>query len=142
MSGYPSTTGMLLSEPGDGKLSCCPYCKNSFLLYQNIMRNFFFFFLVIFFHVGYAQTTISLPVWNSSYDRQMVQRNWLVGPVPAKAIIHITENSKDIVLSNGLVKRTFRISPDVACTGYKNRDYDAEITSTLTPLGYTWSVVE
>ncbi len=46
------------------------------------------------------------------------QPDWLITPVTAKA--KAEQRGKDIVLENGLVQRTFRISPNVACYGYLN----------------------
>ena len=50
----------------------------------------------------------------------LYQRDWLVQPVEEKAGIYKSSDNRDITLSNGLVKRTFRLSPNVACTDYKN----------------------
>ncbi|WP_216823450.1 alpha-galactosidase [Niastella vici] len=46
--------------------------------------------------------------------------DWLVKPVLQKAGMHISDDKKNITLFNGLVERTFRLFPNVACTGYKN----------------------
>jgi hypothetical protein len=46
--------------------------------------------------------------------------DWLVQPVEEKAGIYKSIDNRDIILSNGLVKRAFRLSPNVACTDYKN----------------------
>jgi hypothetical protein len=40
--------------------------------------------------------------------------------VKQKADIRFLSSKKDVILDNGLVKRTFRIAPNVACTGYQN----------------------
>ena len=60
---------------------------------------------------GYSQ---QLPVWNSGYDK-LAENDWLVKPVKQKANIYQTADKKNIILYNGLVKRVFRISPNVAC---------------------------
>ena len=46
--------------------------------------------------------------------------DWLVQPVKETANIYSSADGKDIILYNGLVKRTFRLSPNVACIDYKN----------------------
>lgn len=46
--------------------------------------------------------------------------DWLVTPIKQRAEISLSSSKKDIILFNGLVKRTFRITPNVACTGYEN----------------------
>ncbi|MBO9673094.1 MAG: alpha-galactosidase [Sphingobacteriaceae bacterium] len=48
------------------------------------------------------------------------QRDWLVQGTTKKSIIRVENDGKDIVLDNGLVRRTFRIRPNVACTEYVN----------------------
>ncbi|MFN3378255.1 MAG: alpha-galactosidase, partial [Runella zeae] len=53
----------------------------------------------------------------SRYDK-LATVDWLVTPISQKAEV-ITEG-KNIILYNGLVKRVFRIEPNVACIDYKN----------------------
>ena len=53
----------------------------------------------------------------SRYDK-LATVDWLVTPMTQKAEV-ITEG-KNIILYNGLVKRVFRIEPNVACIDYKN----------------------
>lgn len=48
------------------------------------------------------------------------KKDWLVKPVAEKATIQPTEHGKDIILTNGLVKRGFRLTPNVACYDYQN----------------------
>ncbi len=53
----------------------------------------------------------------SRYDK-LATVDWLVTPIAQKAEV-ITEG-KNVILYNGLVKRVFRIEPNVACIDYKN----------------------
>ena len=46
--------------------------------------------------------------------------DWLVKPILTKAAVYKSQDGKDIVLYNGLVKRSFRIIPNVVCTEFKN----------------------
>ena len=46
--------------------------------------------------------------------------DWLVTPVPIQAQIKKSGDNKNIVLNNGLVQRTFRLSPDLVCIDYRN----------------------
>jgi hypothetical protein len=48
------------------------------------------------------------------------QSDWLITPIKQKAEVRFSSSKKDVILFNGLVKRTFRIAPNVACTGYQN----------------------
>jgi len=47
-------------------------------------------------------------------------QDWLIKPVVAKAQVIKSADGKDIVLQNGLVKRVFRLLPNLACTDYTN----------------------
>jgi hypothetical protein len=46
--------------------------------------------------------------------------DWLIQPVKIKAAIYASADKKNIYLSNGLLERVFRITPDVACVDYRN----------------------
>ncbi|WP_419698948.1 alpha-galactosidase [Mucilaginibacter sp. NFX135] len=48
------------------------------------------------------------------------QTDWLLNPTAYKAVIKATASGKEIVLNNGLVKRTFRLSSNLVCTDYTN----------------------
>jgi hypothetical protein len=68
------------------------------------------------FQILLAQTSIqTLPAVLKKYAG-----DWLVKPSDVKAAVYLGADKKDIVLYNGLVKRTFRISPNVACTEFIN----------------------
>jgi hypothetical protein len=53
-------------------------------------------------------------------DIKAFGKDWLVHPIDIKADVYISKDGKDIILYNGLVKRVFRIKPNVACTEYTN----------------------
>jgi hypothetical protein len=46
--------------------------------------------------------------------------DWLLNPTAYKASIIVAKNGDEITLNNGLVKRIFKITPNVVCTGYTN----------------------
>ncbi|WP_316818234.1 alpha-galactosidase [Pedobacter nyackensis] len=46
--------------------------------------------------------------------------DWLVNPVKEKAQVVKSADGKNITLQNGLLKRVFRISPNLACIDYTN----------------------
>jgi hypothetical protein len=67
-----------------------------------------------------AQAKIEqLPVWVGNNEYQYTA-DWLVIPVTQKAQILRRADNKEIILTNGLVKRSFRLSPNVACFDYQN----------------------
>ncbi len=75
------------------------------------------FLLKIF--IAWSQDSTSLRVWKSDVEK-LYKQDWLIEPVKQKAGIYISEDHRNIILYNGLVKRVFRITPNVACIDYKN----------------------
>lgn len=59
--------------------------------------------------------------------------DWLIKPEVAKARIDQSPNNSDIVLSNGLVKRVFRLKPDLACIEYKNLTNGQQLLRAVKP---------
>ena len=66
----------------------------------------------------------------SRYDKP-ASGDWLVTPVTQKAEV-ITEG-KNIILYNGLVKRVFRIEPNVVCIDYKNLSNGQQLLRAVKP---------
>jgi hypothetical protein len=46
--------------------------------------------------------------------------DWLIKPQSAKASVDYSRDGKDIIISNDLVRRVFRMKPDLACVAYTN----------------------
>lgn len=59
--------------------------------------------------------------------------DWLVKPTIAKARIDQSPDGGDIVMSNGLVKRAFRLKPDLACIEYKNLTNGQQLLRAVKP---------
>ncbi len=57
---------------------------------------------------------ISVPLSQPDYD-------WLIDNHKAKAEVYRSSNGNDIIISNGLVARTFRVSPNLATIDYVNQ---------------------
>ena len=55
-----------------------------------------------------------------SLEQNLYAGDWLIKPVAQKAGIYTSVDKKDIILYNGLLKRTFRLAPNLVCTDYKN----------------------
>ena len=64
-------------------------------------------------------------------DKQ--SNDWLVNGKGYTAKILLSENKKDIVLTNGLVKRVFRTKPNLACTGYENLSNGQQLLRAIKP---------
>jgi hypothetical protein len=60
-----------------------------------------------------------LPVWNNSTQKTNIG-DWLISKPAVKAQVFSSNNGKEIILYNGLLKRTFRINPNVVCIDYEN----------------------
>ncbi|MFT6205270.1 MAG: hypothetical protein ACI9V1_002921 [Spirosomataceae bacterium] len=84
-------------------------------------RYFLLFSLTLFSTNGFSQ---------KNYDR-LIEKDWLVHPVTQKA--EIIKDGKDLILYNGLVKRAFRISPNVACYDYKNVSTGQQLLRAVQP---------
>jgi len=69
-----------------------------------------------FFNPIFAQ---QLPIWTAELGNKKPV-DWLVRPVTDKAGVFQSSDGRNIVLYNGLLKRTFRITPDLACTDFQN----------------------
>lgn len=61
-----------------------------------------------------ALPEIKLPLARPDFD-------WLIDNSPAKAGVFRSSNGKDLVISNGLVARVFRLSPNLATIDYLNQ---------------------
>ena len=62
----------------------------------------------------------ALAVIGTQNQEKLFSGDWLVSPVMKPAQVYKSADNKDIILYNGLVKRTFRLSPNAACIDYKN----------------------
>lgn len=67
-----------------------------------------------------TKTQAQLKVESLPSQQSLYARDWLVQSVKPKAAVYTSVDKKDIHLYNGLVKRTFRLSPNLVCTDYKN----------------------
>src|SRR5688572_24835968 len=79
----------------------------------------FCFTFISLVSTSFGQQVHRLTVLRSEQDK-ISATDWLVQPVKEIANIYSSADRKGIILFNGLVKRTFRLSPNVACIDYKN----------------------
>ena len=59
--------------------------------------------------------------------------DWLIDGSRYKANVSISDEGKDLILMNGLVRRTFRLKPNIACTGYENLINDQQLLRAIKP---------
>lgn len=70
-----------------------------------------------------------LPVYSSQHQ----QIDWLLRNSTYKAGVFASADGRELILSNGLVERVFRIIPDVACVSYKNLTTGLEMLRAIHP---------
>lgn len=75
---------------------------------------------------------INLPVWNEPGNKQYAE-DWLIKPLTQKAAIYKSTDGKDIILYNGLLKRIFRITPNVVCTDFTNMSNGQQLLRAVKP---------
>ena len=80
----------------------------------------YFSILLLLSFASTGQSTKHLLLPESSSAEKIPGEDWLLKPVTVKAQIIPANNKRDLILNNGLVQRTFRLSPDLACIDYKN----------------------
>ena len=78
-------------------------------------------------HIGY-----SLPLWDDGSVRS-APADWLLGGVKEKAGVYGTRDGRDVVLYNGLVKRVFRLQPNLACTDITNMSSGQQLLRSVRP---------
>jgi hypothetical protein len=81
--------------------------------------------------VAISQTG-SLPIYQPATEK-LTLTDWLLKPVSIKASIYKSPDGKDLVLYNGLVKRSFRLAPNLACIEYKNMINGQQLLRSIKP---------
>lgn len=80
-------------------------------------------------NMAHAQSLNAKPaVWQ---DKTPKTTDWMISPLPHKAEIH--PEGSNIVLSNGLTRRIFRIQPNVACIDYANLSNGQQLLRAVKP---------
>ncbi len=84
----------------------------------------------IIFHFSFSQSLPDLPIWK---DIKTTPSDWLIDQPKQKADVYITTDKKNIVLFNGLVRRSFRIAPNIACTDFQNMSSGQQLLRAIRP---------
>lgn len=61
------------------------------------------------------------------------KNDWLINSKGYNASISRSDDGKDLILNNGLVKRTFRVKPNVTCIGYENLVNNQQLIRAVKP---------
>jgi hypothetical protein len=81
---------------------------------------------------SFAQSNFSsLPIWNNRVKPN--QTDWLVKKSNVKAEVYRSADQKDIILDNGLLKRSFRLQPNIACTDFTNLSTGEQLLRAISP---------
>jgi len=92
---------------------------------------------LVFFLLILSQSTFAQPVpqWNASIEQSPV-KDWLIQSPLQKAGVYATADGKDIILYNGLVKRSFRMSPNLACIDFRNLSNGQQLLRAIRPEAF------
>ena len=88
----------------------------------------FFLCFLLGFQFADAQTL----KWDNRFD-QSVPEDWLVKPITTKANVFQNEKEGDLVLYNGLVRRSFKVSPNFACYDFQNMATGQQLLRAIRP---------
>lgn len=97
------------------------------------MQQLKLFFLLLFCHQSLFSQ--SIPTWNMNFDQTPV-RDWLIESPAQKAGVYLSQNKKDIILYNGLVKRSFRIGPNLTCIDFRNLSSGQQLLRAIRPEAF------
>ena len=82
--------------------------------------------------LGFQSSDAQTLKWDSRFD-QSVPEDWLVKPINTKANVFQKENGGDLVLYNGLVRRSFKVSPNFACYDFQNMATGQQLLRAIRP---------
>lgn len=97
------------------------------------MKKLLLMLLLIPFAFCNAQNKISLlPVLRQG-NNLISKTDWLVNKTAIHADVYQSEDGKDIILYNGLLKRSFRLQPNVACVDFLNLSNGEQMLRAVKP---------
>ena len=82
--------------------------------------------------LGFQSSDAQTLKWDNRFD-QSVPEDWLVKPINTKANVFQKENGGDLVLYNGLVRRSFKVSPNFACYDFQNMATGQQLLRAIRP---------
>lgn len=97
------------------------------------MRNFFLSSILMLF--GAVVSSQDLPVWNDNIGK-VVPTDWLINIPQQKAAVYRTADQKDLILYNGLVRRSFRITPNLVCFDLQNMTTGQQLLRAVRPEAF------
>jgi hypothetical protein len=98
----------------------------------NYIRTIIFLFIIVLSYGSEEAAAQQLPVWKDSQNN-LTSVDWLIVADLYKAAIFQSADKKELILSNGLLKRVFQISPNVACTDLRNLSSGEQLLRAIKP---------
>ncbi|CAM4406793.1 hypothetical protein SAMN06265348_11781 [Pedobacter westerhofensis] len=96
------------------------------------MKKILTILLMCIAQIAFAQTAISsLPIWRD--EQANMPEDWLLDNGKYVAEVYRSKNSKDIILDNGLLRRSFRIKPNLACIDFQNKRNGEQLVRAVSP---------
>ncbi len=96
------------------------------------MKLSFFLWLLCSSFCSLSQAQRLLPVYRDDMEASPYQ-DWLIRPIYLKSTAFHSSDNKSIVLSNGLIKRVFRLGPNMVCTDFKNLSSGEQLLRSVKP---------
>ena len=89
-------------------------------------------YLFLFFLLGFQSADAQTLKWDNRFD-QTVPEDWLVKPINTKANVYSAEKEGSLILYNGLVRRSFKLSPNFACYDFQNMATGQQLLRAIRP---------
>ncbi len=74
----------------------------------------------------------AMPVYSDSKGNRNIA-DWLINSVKERAAVYKSKSGKEILLYNGLVRRSFRLMPNMVCTDYINMSNNQQLLRAVKP---------
>lgn len=84
---------------------------------------------------GFFASAQDLPVWKDVFDKTVPQ-DWLIKTPEQKAGVYLSADKKDLILYNGLVRRSFRITPNLVCFDFQNMTNGQQLLRAVRPEAF------
>lgn len=97
------------------------------------MKRLLFALLILPLGFCSAQTQVSQLPALKQISQLSERTDWLVHQPAGRAGVYRSENNKEIILYNGLLKRTFRIQPNVVCVDFVNLSNGEQMLRAVEP---------
>ena len=82
---------------------------------------------------GLAQSNISaLPAWNEKAE-PTAPGDWMINTINRPAEVYRSSDNMEVILDNGLIKRSFRMLPNFACTDFSNLSTGEQMLRAISP---------